>query len=703
MGEPDADASPLKYPETRVVDQKDDYFGEEIADPYRWLEGDVREHPEVADWVKVQNNLTRRYLDALPERSKIHRRLKSLWNYERYGVPVKRGGHYFYRYNSGLENQDRVFVLDDMAAQPGLLFDPNTWSKDGTVALADFSPDPTGAFVAYLTQQGGTDWHSVRIRDLESGEDLADELSWLKFGGLAWRRDGSGFFYSRYPQTRSGDRHQSPNLNQTLYFHRVGTDQTKDIQVFSTPDEPTWGHAAKVTKDGRYLVITTWLGTDDRNQIRWLKLEAGQTNGVNVENAKVQTLIGDFESGYVLVGSRDQRLFFLTNHRAPKGRLIAIDLARPELQHWQEILPEREDMLAEVSLVGNHFFASYLKDAHSAVSIFDEAGNRVRDVELPGIGTTTGFTGEPEDSDTFFSYSSFNQPPIVFHYQIESGTSRVFREAKVKFVPSIYETGEFFYPSRDGTQIHLFVAHKRGIELNGNNPTLLYGYGGFNISLTPEFSVPRLQWMEMGGVFAMANLRGGGEYGEAWHEAGTKQKKQNVFDDFIAAAEFLIKAGYTRPDRLAIEGRSNGGLLVGAVINQRPDLFAAALPGVGVMDMLRFHRFTAGRYWTDDYGSAEELAEFQALLAYSPYHNIAPAIEYPGVLITTADTDDRVVPGHSFKYAARLQKAQSGAKPILIRVESQAGHGMGTPTEKLIDQYSDMWSFAAHQLGMFNE
>ena len=685
--------APLVYPHSPTVDQVDDYFGVSIEDPYRWLEDDVRQSDAVADWVARQNRFTHSRLESLPLRETIRNRLKKLWNYEKFGVPVKQGGRYFYHYNSGLENQSRVFLLDGLNSAPRLLFDPNAWSDDGTVALSGFYPDPTGRYVAYLVQRAGSDWHRIRIRDIQSGKDLPEVLEWMKFTQPSWRRDGSGFYYSRYPESDTRQRFQALNQNQRVYFHRVSTPQQQDIEIYATPDHPEWGHSAEVTPDDRFLVITTWLSTDYRYQISWIDLSRQEH----------RVLIPGFVHGYSFVGNHGNHFIFRTNDAAPLGRVIEINLENPAPGHWRELVPEQleqQNVLEQVSYLGGYLVASYLSDAHSAVRVFDLEGKLVRQLHLPGTGTVHGFEGEPDQNETFFSYSSLNQPPIIYRHLVTSGESRHFRESKVSLAPGDFEVKEVFFPSKDGTRIHMFVAHKKGLRLNGNNPTLLYGYGGFNISLTPEFSVPRRVWMEMGGVFAMPNLRGGGEYGEAWHQAGTRTKKQNVFDDFIGAAECLIREGYTRPAKLAIEGRSNGGLLVGAVLNQRPDLFAVALPAVGVMDMLRFQHFTSGRLWTDDYGSSDNPEEFKALLAYSPYHNLKQGIEYPAVLITTADTDDRVVPGHSFKYAARLQQVQAGNKPILIRIENRAGHGLGTPTRKLIDQYADMWAFAAEYLGL---
>jgi prolyl oligopeptidase len=680
----------IAYPETRALDHVDVYHGVSVPDPYRWLETDVRESPDVRDWVERENAVTRKYLDAIPARTAIEQRLTRLWDFARYGVPQKEAGRYFYSYNDGLMNQDQVLLQDALDAEPRLLFDPNTWSKDGTVALAGYWPDPAGRYVAYLIQDGGSDWRTAKVRDVSTGEDLADRLEWLKFTAVSWAKDGSGFYYSRYPAPEQGAQFQSLNKNQAVYFHRIGTPQTNDRLVYSRPDHPEWGFDATVTDDGRWLVITMWVGTDSRYQIAYQDLRDAQAEPV--------LLVEGFENDYTLAGSDGSRLIFRTNLDAPRGRLIAIDVTKPDRNEWQELVPEGRDLLESAERIGDRLVTAYLEDAHSRVEIFDLEGKRAATVELPGIGTATGFAGNDDDPETFFGYSSFNAAPAVYRYRVDTGERSVFRASKVDFDSSDYVVEQVFYASKDGTRVPMFVTHKKDIVLDGSNPTLLYGYGGFDISLTPSFSITRLAWLEMGGIYAVANIRGGGEYGEEWHKAGTKLQKQNVFDDFIAAAEYLQKTGYTRADKLAIMGGSNGGLLVGAVLNQRPDLFGAALADVGVMDMLRFNQFTAGRFWVDDYGSPQNPDEFAALYAYSPYHNIRLGICYPAVLVLTADTDDRVVPGHSFKYAARLQKAQGCDHPVLIRIETRAGHGAGTPTQKLIEEYADKWAFLAKNL-----
>ena len=680
------------YPDTTKVDHIDNYHGVEVADTYRWLEDDVRENTAVSDWVGEQNDITFAYLNDIPEREVIEQRLTQLWDYEKYGLPSKEGGRYFYEYNNGLQNQEEIYIQTSLDAEPELLVDPNTWSDDGTIALAAYFPSPDGKHMAYLVQDGGSDWRTGRVMDIETRGVLDDELNWLKFTALSWARDGSGFYYSRYPSTEAGEEFQSLNLNQAVYFHRLGTAQESDRLVYTQAEHPDWGYNATVTDDGAYLVITVWKGTDDRYQIIYQDL-------LDPDSVPV-TLIEGFDHDYTFVGSTGSELYFRSNMEAPKNRLIAIDINQPEQENWREIVPEMEDVLSGVSLVGGKVIAQYMKDAWSVVKIFELDGTESGNVHLPGIGTASGFGGKVGDAETFFAYSSFDTPSTINRLDVSTGEVEVFKKPDVAFDLDNFIVKQVFYDSKDGTRVPMFIAHKKGVELDGNNPTMLYGYGGFNISITPAFSITRLAWMEMGGVYAIANLRGGGEYGEEWHKAGTKLQKQNVFDDFIAAAEYLVAQRYTNSQKLAIFGGSNGGLLLGAVTNQRPDLFAAAIPAVGVMDMLRFHEFTAGRFWVDDYGSSEDPEEFKALYAYSPYHNITKGTEYPAVMITTADTDDRVVPGHSFKYAAALQEAQAGDAPILIRIETRAGHGGGVPTEKVIRQYADRWAFLYRNLDM---
>ncbi|MCH8828325.1 MAG: S9 family peptidase [Planctomycetes bacterium] len=682
----------VKYPETRRVKHTDDYHGTTVADPYRWLEDDVRKSKEVAAWVKAKNKVTFGYLKQIPERETIRKRLTELWNYERIGSPFKRGGRYYFYKNDGLQNQSVLYTMNSLGGKTSVLIDPNKWSKDGTVALAGTAFSDDGKFVAYGIADSGSDWRTWRVMDIRTRKVLDDELKWVKFSSATWTKDGKGFFYGRFAEPKKGAAFQSLNLNQKLMYHRVGTPQSEDVLVYHRPDEPSWGYATDVTEDGRYLVITVWKGTDDRYRVVYKDLD--ERYGIPID------LIDKFDNEFSFIGNDGPVFFFKTNVKAPRGRVIAIDIRKPGRRFWKEIIPQAQETLSSIGIVGNMFVARYLKDARTQVKMFGMNGRFIREVKFTGIGTASGFGGRQSDTETFYSFSSFATPPSIYRYDMITGKSELFRRPKVKFNPEDYVVKQIFYKSKDGTKVPMFIAHKKGLKLNGRTPTLLYGYGGFNISLAPRFSISWLAWMEMGGVFAMANLRGGGEYGEAWHKAGTKLRKQNVFDDFIAAAEWLIANKYTSKKKLAIQGGSNGGLLVGAVMTQRPDLFAACLPAVGVMDMLRFHKFTAGRFWTDDYGSADNPKEFTALYAYSPYHNLKPGTKYPPTLVTTADTDDRVVPGHSFKFAARLQNCHRGDAPVLIRIETKAGHGAGKPTAKIIEEVADKWAFLVKNLNM---
>jgi prolyl oligopeptidase len=682
----------LVYPPAHRGDTTDDYHGTKVPDPYRWLEDDVRKSPEVRAWVTAENEVTNKYLEGIPQRAAIRKRLTELWDFEKYTAPSKHGGRYFWSKNNGLQNQFVLYVQDSLGAEPRLLLDPNTWSKDGTIALAGTAVSDDGRLLAYGTAEAGSDWNVWHVLDVSTGKPLGDELKWVKFSGAAWTHDGKGFFYGRFPEPKAGAEFQSLNENQQLLYHRVGTPQSDDVLVYRRPDQSKWMFEAGVTDDGRYLVIATVKGTDPNCRITYKDLT--EPYGLPVD------LIDNFDSEYALIDNDGPVLYFKTDNKATRGRVIAIDVRKPEPANWKEIIPEAKENLTGVSMVGNLFVATYLKDARTQVKMFDPEGKFVRDVEFPGIGSAGGFGGKRTDTETFYAFSSFNVPSTIYRYNLITGKSEVFRKPNVKFNPDDYEVKQVFLPSKDGTKVPMFLAMKKGIKLDGNNPTLLYGYGGFNIPMTPGFSVSRLQWMEMGGVFAQANLRGGGEYGLDWHKAGTKLRKQNVFDDFIASAEWLIKEKYTSTPKLAIAGGSNGGLLVGACMTQRPDLYGACLPAVGVMDMLRFHRFTAGRFWVDDYGSAEDPQEFKALYAYSPYHNLKKGAKYPATLVTTADTDDRVVPGHSFKFLAELQHCQAGPAPVLGRIETRAGHGAGKPTTKLIEEVSDQWAFLVKNLHM---
>ncbi|MCZ6542150.1 MAG: prolyl oligopeptidase family serine peptidase [Planctomycetota bacterium] len=682
----------LEYPQTLRVDHYDEYHGTRVADPYRWLEDDVRESEQVAEWVAAQNTVTFSYLNSIPQREAIKNRLTKLWDYERYSAPFKTGGRYYYSKNDGLQNQSVVYMMDTLDGEPRVLFDPNTWSEDGTVALAGMAFSDDGRYVAYGIADAGSDWRRWQVRDLATYQDLPDVINWVKFSAASWTKDGKGFFYGRYDAPTEGDEFQAVNKFQKLYYHRLNTPQTDDVLVYHRPDQPDWFYGAKVTEDGRYLVITISKGTDDKYRIMYKDLS--EPYGLPID------LIDNFDAEYSFVGNDGPVFFFKTDLDAPKGRLIAIDIRHPSAEKWIEVIAQSPHTLRGVNLVGNMFVARYLRDAVTHVRMFDVTGRHVRDIEFPALGSARGFGGKRSHTETFYSFSSFATPPSIYRFDMITGESELLRQADADFNPDDYTTRQVFYESADGTRVPMFLCHRKGLVLNGENPTLLYGYGGFNVSLTPYFSTTRLAWMEMGGVFAMPNLRGGGEYGVEWHDAGRLANKQNVFDDFIAAAEWLIANNYTRSDKLAIQGGSNGGLLVGACMTQRPELFGACLPAVGVMDMLRFHKFTIGWAWVDDYGSSDDREQFTTLLAYSPYHNVRDGSRYPATLITTADTDDRVVPGHSFKFAAAVQHAQAGDAPVLIRIETRAGHGAGTPTKKIIEKYADLWAFLAKTLEM---
>ena len=682
----------MNTPTSRQVDQVDLIHGTRIADPYRWLEADVRESAEVAEWVAAENAVAQAYLDAIPEREPIIKRLTQLWNVARYGIPTHAGEKYFYSKNDGLQNQSVLYVAGSYDAEGEVLIDPNQWSEDGTTSLAGYEPSDDGQYVAYQKSEAGSDWRTIHVLNVESGELLDDQLRWVKFSPIRWNQEGTGFYYNRYPEPDEGETYQSVVLNQMVYFHRIGTSQGEDQLVYQRPDHPDWHFFAEPTEDGRYLLLTIEKSTDEKNQLHYRP-------GSEVDSPW-QPLIADFNNQFFPVGSTGQNLFLLTDYEAPTKRLVVMDVERPGRKNLVEILPASSATLESVSLIDDQLVATYLEDVLSRVSIFSLAGAHQRDVSLPGTGSAAGFAGKNADTETFYSFTSYNTPTGIYRYDMHTGKSQLIRQPKVDFDPEDYHVEQVFYASKDGTRIPMFLAYRKGIERDGDNPTLLYGYGGFSISLTPYFSVSRLAWMEMGGIMAIANLRGGGEYGEEWHLAGKLEKKQNVFDDFIAAAEWLVQHKYTRPERLAIQGGSNGGLLVGAVMTQRPELFGACLPAVGVMDMLRFHQFTAGRFWITEYGSADDPEQFQTLLDYSPYHNIKRGCSYPATLITTADTDDRVVPMHSFKFAAALQNAQAGPAPILIHIETRAGHGAGTPTTKQIEQAADLWAFLVQNLGM---
>lgn len=684
----------LTYPRTPTGNVVERQFGEAVADPYRWLENDVRTDPAVAAWVSQQNGVTRAYLATLPMRDWFAQRIRTLMNYERFGLPRKAGAHYFYTRNSGLLNQSQLFVRKGLTGAPRLLIDPNSWAKDGATALADWKPSDNGKLLAYSVQDGGTDWRTIRLLDVSSGKVLQDEVRWAKFTGISWVGN-AGFLYSRFPEPEKGKEFQSLNTNQAVWYHKIGTPQSADRQVFATPDRPKLGHGAQVTHDGRWIVITSAEGTDNKYEMHVIRLARGKWG-------QAEVLVRGLDHDWRLIEGLGDTLYFITNKGAPKLKVVKVDLAAGVAgAPFSAVVPERAETLERARIVGNRLILNYLKDAASTAEVVSLDGNPVRQISLNAIGTAAGFAGRPGDPETFFSFSSFNQPGAIYRFDSSSGQATPFALPKLTFNPDDFLVEQRFYASKDGTRVPMSIVRKKSVVAEGKAvPTLLYGYGGFDVSLTPGFSATRMAWLDAGGAFVMANLRGGGEYGKAWHDAGRLANKQNVFDDFIAAGEFLIAQGITPRGGLAIQGGSNGGLLVGAVVNQRPDLFAAANAAVGVMDMLRFDQFTAGRYWTDDYGKPGVEADWRVLRAYSPYHNIRTGVAYPAMLVTTADTDDRVVPGHSFKYAAALQAANPKGKPHLIRIETRAGHGAGKPTDKVVAEGADVLAFLAQWTGL---
>ena len=682
----------LRYPAAKRLDLVEDHFGYKVADPYRWLENDLRSDPAVADWVAEENALTRRYLDSLPGRDALKSRMQALFAHGRYTIPRKAGGRYFYGYNKGLENQTPLYVREGLDGKARLLLDPNDWSDDGTVALAEWAPSPDGRHLAYAVQEAGSDWRTIRLLDVATGKPLDDRVRWVKFSQIAWDGRGEGFFYARFPQPQEGEAFRSASEGQKIFYHRVGTDQAQDRLIYATPDRPELSHQAQVTADGRWLVISSFEGMTPGREIRVAPLTGGSVTP--------RPLVRRLRNDWRLIGSRGTTLYFITDQNAPHFRLMTFDAARPG-RRPRQVMAERPETLAGGSLVGDRLILAYIDEGKTVAEMAELDGRKAGDVPLPGYGTAAGFGGREGDPETFFSFSDFVTPASIYRFDTATRQVTLFAQPDLPFDPDDYGVEQRAYPSKDGTMIPITILRKKTLADRAiAAPTILYGYGGFNISLTPGYSAARMAWLEQGGVYAIANLRGGGEFGKAWHEAGRGANKQNVFDDFIAGGEWLKANGFTPQDGLAIEGRSNGGLLVGAVVNQRPDLFAAALPAVGVMDMLRFDRFTAGRYWVDDYGSPESEKDFPLLYGYSPYHNILGGRDYPAILVSTADTDDRVVPAHSFKYAAALQAADLGARPRLLRVDSRSGHGTGKPVDKLIDEYADSYAFAARFTGL---
>ena len=680
----------MDYPESKRVNVVETLHGVEIADPYRWLE--ELDSPETREWIDAQNELTFDYLARIPGRDAILERLTALYDFPKYGIPVRRGDCYFTSYNDGLQPQAVLHLLDSLEAEPRLLMDPNTLSDDGTIALAAYVPTDDGKFLAYALAEAGSDWTEWRVKDVDSGEDLDDLVKWVKFSGLGWSRDASGFFYARYDEPEEGAELSTANYYQKLHYHRLGDRQEADELVYERPDQKEWGFGPYVTEDGRYLVIQVWRGTHRENGIFYKDLTDPE--------GRVIELLPDFDASYSFVANSGSVFYFTTDLDAPMSRLIAIDVAGPARENWRQVIPEAADSLESVRMVGDRFLVTYLHHARSAMKVFHEDGTLEREIELPGLGTVVGISGRRADGEAFYVYQSFTTPPSIYRYDLESGESTLYRRPEVGLDPADFLTEQVFYESKDGTRIPMFLCRKRGVQPGPETPCFLYGYGGFDLAQTPGFGVSLLTWMEMGGQYAVANIRGGGEYGKTWHEGGMKLSKQNCFDDFIAAAEWLIQEGYTSTPKLAIGGGSNGGLLIGACMTQRPELFGACMPQVGVLDMLRFHKFTIGWGWTSDYGSPEEPEEFRAILAYSPYHNVKPGTSYPQTLITTGDHDDRVFPAHSFKFAAALQHAQAGDAPTLIRIETRAGHGAGKPTAKILEEQADRWAFLTKALNM---
>ena len=688
-----AEAAGMTYPETARIQVIDEYHGHRVADPYRWLED--TESDETAKWVAAQNDVTRRYLDSLPVRESMRRRLEKIWNYERYGLPRRRGDTYLYLHNDGLQNQSVLYKSESLDGARSVLIDPNTLSEDGTVALASSVLTKDGNLVAYALADGGSDWRTWKVRDVATGEDLSDVVRWAKFSGIAWLpgdpgEDAQGFFYARYDEPSEGEELTGTNENQKLFFHALGTDQADDQLIFKRDDEPKWGFSPDVTDDGRYLIIHNWKGSEPKSQI-FIK-------DLHDPDGEIRPLITGFDAEYEWIASVDSTLYFVTDHEAPRRRLIAVDADEPSRDRWRTVIAETADVIESVSLFGTTFYVVALHDAHSKVTRHAIDGNLIDEVPLPGVGSAGGFGGRQDATETFFSFTNYVTPTSIYRVDLSDGRVSRWRQPEVDLHVDEFVTEQLFCASKDGTRVPIIVTRRKEVELDGTHRTLLYAYGGFNVSLTPAFSPASAAWVDAGGIYAVANLRGGGEYGRTWHEAGMRLKKQNVFDDFIAAAEHLIEKGYTTPGRLGIRGGSNGGLLVGAAMTQRPDLFGACLPAVGVMDMLRFHKFTIGWAWVTEYGSSDEADQIENLLSYSPLHNIKPGTCYPATLVTTADRDDRVVPGHSFKFGAALQAAQGCDRPTLIRIETRAGHGAGTPTSKRIDEYADLWAFLFENL-----
>lgn len=681
--------SKIHYPTAKKTDTVDVYFGHQVADPYRWLEDD--NSPETEAWVEAENKITFDYLSKIPFRNKLEEHLKEIWNYPKYRVPFKKGNRYFLFKNDGIQNQDVLYMMNDLESEPELLLDPNTLSEDGTIALADVSVSKDGKYLAYSISSGGSDWNEISVMEIDTRRLLNDHIEWVKFSGISWK--GNGFFYSAYDEPDEEDVLSGQNRFHKVYYHRLDTPQAEDLLVFNNPEKPLRNYHGYATEDEQFIIIVE---TESTSGNALYAAKAG-----NIGKMKFKKLADGFDYDYMVIGHMGDELIVQTNDHAPKGKVIKIDMANPAPEYWLDLIPEKEDVLEMSGIIGGKIYTQYLKNASNRAYFYTLEGDFDRELELPGIGTITEINGEKNDHVAFYGFSSFTVPSNIYTYNVEEGTSELYKKSELDFNGDDYETHQVFFESKDGTQVPMFLVHKKGLKRDGNNPVLMYGYGGFNISLTPGFRISRMAFLEQGGMFVMVNLRGGGEYGEAWHKAGMKMNKQNVFDDFIYAAKYLIKEKYTSSEKLAIIGGSNGGLLVGACMTQKPELFRVAVPIVGVMDMLRYHRFTIGWAWASDYGRSDESEEmFQYLLSYSPLHNIKQGVDYPATLAITADHDDRVVPAHTFKFMATLQEKNSGKNPVLIRIETRAGHGAGKPTSKQIEEAADIYSFIMFNLGM---
>ncbi|SFG72295.1 prolyl oligopeptidase family serine peptidase [Pontibacter chinhatensis] len=677
----------LNYPETKKVDHVDDYHGTKVADPYRWLETHTE---EVDSWIQAQNEVTQSYLGDINFRDNIKSRLTEIWNYPKYGAPFKKAGKYYFYKNDGLQNQSVLYVQETLESEPKVFFDPNKLSSDGTVALTAFAFSKDGKYVAVGTSSGGSDWNTYQVMDAATGKMLNDKLEWVKFSGPSWYKDG--FFYSRYDAPTEGNKLANKNEYHKVYYHKVGTPQSQDQLIYEDKAHALRNFYGQTTNDERFLILNASEGASGANALFYKDLADPKST--------IKPIVDNFENEYNVVDNFGDKLLVMTNKNAPRYRLVLIDPKKPQEANWKTVVPESQNVIRGISTVGGRIIVTYMKDAASQVVVYDQSGKQLNTVELPTLGTVSGFSGDQKDKETFFTFTSFTYPPTIYRYDVPSNKVSLFRKTEVNVDTEAYETKQVFYTSKDGTKVPMFIVHKKGLKLDGTNPTYLYAYGGFNISMTPSFSIANMLWLENGGVYAMPNLRGGGEYGEEWHKAGMTPNKQNVFDDFIAAAEYLIDQKYTSSEKLAVAGGSNGGLLVGAFMTQRPELAKVALPAVGVMDMLRFHKFTIGWAWVPEYGSADNAAQFENLYQFSPLHNIKEGAKYPATMVKTADHDDRVVPAHSFKYISELQAKGAPGNPYLIRVDVRAGHGAGKPTSLVIQEWADTYAFIYQNMGV---